>query len=114
MEGKFSSDATFEDLGEKYIDGILGRGFKTTKLGSEEDGDWYGRPVRISEIWVSDDLAATLVEIDAYPRLKTEDTSTLTNIQREEPDPSLFEIPAGFWINPPISHREFTLTYLNQ
>jgi hypothetical protein len=114
VSGKFSSDSTFEDLGEKYIDGTLAHGFKTTQLGSQGDGDWYGRAVKITEIWVSDDLAATLVEVDTYPRLKTEDTSTLTNIQREQPDRSLFEIPVGFWINPPMSHREFKLTYLNQ
>jgi len=89
-----------EDLGEKEIAGFLAHGYKQTQFGKEEDGEWNGKPIREWERWVSDELAVTLIETVRDLKNNQESTSELTNIKREEPDASLFEIPAGFMINP--------------
>jgi hypothetical protein len=95
-----------EDLGHKTIQGIDVLGIKTTQIGSEED-EWKGKPIRIFEKWVSDDLAATLVDtvIDLKKNMQT--TSSLTDISRVEPNASLFEIPVGYKINPAPTEMPF-------
>ncbi len=94
-----TADVFAEDLGHKTIEGTEALGVKTTQLGSEED-EWKGKPIRVVETWVSDDLAVVLVETVIDLRKNMETTSTLTVINRVEPDASLFEIPAGYQINP--------------
>ncbi len=80
---------------------------RLTNLGTESDGEWNGKPVRITETWASDDLAATLLEIRSDPRKQMEDITILTNIKREEPAHSLFEIPPGYKINPTPDEMPF-------
>jgi hypothetical protein len=82
-----------------------------TNLGTESDGDWNGKPVRITETWASDDLAATILEILSDPRKQTEAIVTLTktNIKREEPAHSLFEIPPGYKIDPTPDEMPFQM-----
>ena len=60
-----TADVFTEDLGHKTIEGIDALGVKTTQIGSEED-EWKGKPIRIFETWVSDDLAATLVRLNYF------------------------------------------------
>jgi hypothetical protein len=100
LSGKPRPDISVEDLGYREIEGISARGVRLTELGTESDGDWKGKPVRITETWASDDLAVTILEIHSDPRKQMEDTMALTNIKREEPVHSLFEIPPGYKINP--------------
>ena len=100
LSGKPQPNMSVEDLGNREIEGISTRGVRLTDLGTESDGDWNGKPVRITETWASDDLAATLLEIHKDPRNQMEDTMTLTDIKRKGPDHSLFEIPQGYKINP--------------
>jgi hypothetical protein len=101
-----AADVVAEDLGHKTIQGIDVLGIKTTQIGSEED-EWKGKPIRIFEKWVSDDLAATLVDtvIDLKKNMQT--TSSLTDISRVEPNASLFEIPDGYKINPAPTEMPF-------
>jgi hypothetical protein len=103
-----SGDVVAEDLGHKMIEGIDALGVKTTQLGSEED-EWKGKPIRIFEEWVSDNLAATLVEtgIDLKKNMVT--SSRLIEVRRVEPDGSVFEIPAGYKINPSLAEMAFQL-----
>ncbi len=100
LSGKPRPDISVEDLGYREIEGISARGVRLTNLGTESDGEWNGKPARITETWASDDLAATILEIRTNPRNQMEAITTLTNIKREEPDHSLFEIPPGYKINP--------------
>jgi hypothetical protein len=93
---------TIEQLGTREIQGISARGVMTTTLGTEEDGDWNGKPIRETELWISDDLAAQMRRIVRDLRAGSQDISELMAIKREEPDPALFEIPQGYVINPVI------------
>jgi hypothetical protein len=109
LGGKPRPDISVEDLGYREIEGISARGVRLTNLGTESDGEWNGKPVRISETWASDDLAATILEIHSNPRKQMEDIVTLTNIKRQEPDHSLFEIPQGYKINPTPDEMPFQM-----
>lgn len=91
-------NVTFEDLGMKEIDGISVRGYRTVQREPEDDSEWKGR-AGISEVWVSDDLAATMLEIKSDLEKTSEGRTRLTNVKREEPDAALFEIPAGYTVN---------------
>lgn len=107
LSGKPRPDISVEDLGYREIEGISARGVRLTHLGTE--GEWNGKPVRITETWASDDLAETILEILTDPREQMEDVTTLTNIKREEPDHSLFEIPPGYKVNPSPDEMPFQM-----
>jgi hypothetical protein len=75
-------------------------GFRVTVLGTAQDGERNGKPTQVTEAWVSDDLATIMLEIHKNLRMKQERRVTLSQVSRREPDYSLFEIPAGYKINP--------------
>ncbi|MFO7692164.1 MAG: hypothetical protein R6V57_03660 [Vicinamibacterales bacterium] len=92
-----SSPATKQDLGEQVIEGVTTKGTRTTTvipagaIGNEQ-------PITVtSEEWFSPDLKVLLMTKHADPR-SGETTYRLTGITRGEPDPSLFELPAGVTI----------------
>jgi hypothetical protein len=83
-----------EDLGQRVIEGLTAKGTRTTieipagAIGNEA-------PITvIGEEWVSVDLKVLVMTRHADPRTG-ETTYRLTGIVRGEPDPSLFEPPAG-------------------
>jgi len=84
-----------ESLGDKAIDGISVAGTKMTStipagtIGNDKD------LVVTRETWYSPDLKLVIQSIQNDPRFG-ETTYSLTNIQRNEPDPSLFQVPAGY------------------
>jgi len=99
-DAKMPPNITVERLGTREIQGISARGVRTTTLGTESDGDWSGKPIRETELWVSDVLAAQMLKVDKDLRAGSESTYELIEIKREEPDPSLFDIPKDYEVNP--------------
>jgi hypothetical protein len=87
-----------EDLGYKEIQGFRARGVRVTEIGTEQDGEWNGKPILVTEEWGSEDIGATLISIRSDLRKDSTYTEKMINIKREEPDPSLFEIPADYKI----------------
>lgn len=84
-----------ESLGSRDIEGFNAQGTRLTvtfapgALGNE-------RPFSTStEVWFSNDLQEYLLRKRNDPRTG-ETVSRLTNIQRTEPDPSLFQVPADY------------------
>ena len=55
---------TSERLGTRGIQGLRAVGVNATTLGTAADGEWNGKPIRETEIWVFDDLSRQLVKID--------------------------------------------------
>jgi len=107
---KSSPNLLVEDLGIRDIEGIPAHGVRYTTLGTEADGDWNGKPLRESEQWVSDELAAMMLIIEKDFRTGRDTRRELANIRRGDPDPSLFAIPPDFKIDPKIPEdlpREF-------
>jgi hypothetical protein len=98
--GEAGSDANSksEALGTKTIDGIPVTGTRTTTtipagtIGNDKD-------LTISrETWYSPDLKLVIQSTQTDPRFG-ETTYSLMNIQRSEPDPALFQVPAGYTID---------------
>jgi hypothetical protein len=90
-----SANIKTEPLGDKAIDGIFVTGTKTTNtipagtIGNDKD------LVVTRETWYSPDLKLVIQSTQNDPRFG-ETTYSLTNIQRNEPDPNLFQVPAGY------------------
>ena len=86
-----------ESLGTKMIEGVSAEGTRTTRIiPAGEIGNV--RPLEIvDESWYSADLQMPLITRHHDPR--SGDTNyRLTNINRRDPEPSLFEIPSGYRI----------------
>jgi hypothetical protein len=86
-----------EDLGKQTIEGVLAEGTRTTitipagEIGNE-------RPIEIvSERWYSPELQLVVMTRHSDPRMG-ETTYKLTNISRNEPAKSLFEVPPDYTI----------------
>lgn len=84
-----------ESLGTQVIEGVTAEGKRTTRtipagqIGNE-------RPLEItSEVWTSPDLQVTMLSKRNDPRFG-ETVYRLTDIKRDEPDRSLFEVPRDF------------------
>jgi hypothetical protein len=84
-----------ESLGTQTIEGVSATGTRTTRtIPAGEIGN--ERPLEItSEVWTSPDLKTVVLSKRNDPRMG-ETVYKLTNIQRVDPDPSLFQVPSGF------------------
>jgi hypothetical protein len=79
-------------LGERSSDGLTLFGFRTEKTYSD------GRK-RVTEYWESD-LGIVVSSKSVGPQEGEEHSYVITNIRREEPDPSLFQIPKEYISDP--------------
>jgi len=100
MRLPFSGETKEEDLGTRSIEGVTAAGTKmTTTIPAKEMG--ADRDIVITfERWHSPELKVDVLTKRSDPRVG-ETTYRLTNINRTEPLPSLFEPPADFDINEP-------------
>jgi hypothetical protein len=86
-----------EQLGNQVIEGVLAEGQRLTvtieagKIGNE-------RPiVTVNERWYSPELQTVILSKNSDPRMG-ETTYKLINIDRSEPDSSLFQVPADYTV----------------
>jgi len=86
-----------EDLGTQTVAGVIAQGTRTTRtipagqIGNE-------KPITIvRESWYSNDLQTVVVSKRSDP-WSGETTYTLTNIQRVEPEASLFAVPSDYTV----------------
>jgi len=88
-------DTKTEDLGEQSIEGVSAKGTRTiTTIPAGAIGN--ERPIEtIYEKWYSDELQMVVFSKSSDPRFG-EQTYRLTNINRSEPDPALFQPPPGY------------------
>jgi hypothetical protein len=93
----FQNETTTTDLGTQTINGVAAQGTRTTRtipagqIGNE-------RPIVIvTERWYSPDLQ-TYVMTKSRDPLMGDTVFQLTNIQRQEPEPSLFQVPSGYTV----------------
>jgi hypothetical protein len=95
LRGSMAKAPKREDLGDNVIEGVSAKGSReTTTIETGQMGN--DRPITItSERWYSADLQIEVKSVHSDPR--TGDTThTMTNINRSEPDPSLFRVPADY------------------
>lgn len=86
-----------EALGKQVMEGVEVEGTRsTTVIPQGQIGN--DRPLQIvHERWESADLHVTILSKQTDPMMG-ETTERLTNVRRGEPDPALFQVPAGFAI----------------
>lgn len=91
-----------EDLGTQTFGGTTATGSRTTlTIPSGEIGNDRAIQV-VNETWYSSDLQMVVRSSNADPRFG-DTTFELTGINRAEPDPTLFRIPADFVVSEPKS-----------
>ncbi|HTH52083.1 MAG TPA: hypothetical protein VL501_09130, partial [Pyrinomonadaceae bacterium] len=93
-------DTKTDDLGTQNIEGVMAEGSRrTTTIPAGAIGN--ERPIEIVyERWYSKELGMVVMSKHSDPRFG-EQTYTLKNIIRAEPDPSLFTVPQGFKVIAP-------------
>jgi hypothetical protein len=86
-----------EDLGSQTMEAVQVTGVRTTRTIPEgEIGN--DRPISVvTEVWTSPDLKTIVYSKRSDPRMGDQ-TFRLTNIERTEPDASLFTVPRDFKI----------------
>jgi hypothetical protein len=89
--------AVTEELGSRTIEGILAEGKRTIRtIPAGEIGNEFDIEI-VTETWFSEELGVIVLKEHKDPRFG-ETVYRLTEITLEEPDPSLFDIPANFEI----------------
>ena len=95
--GRNTSEEVKTDLGTQTINGIVAQGTRYTRtipagqIGNE-------KPIVVTtERWYSPDLQINILTKHSDPFMGDRVTQ-LTGIQRQEPDPSLFQVPAGYTV----------------
>jgi hypothetical protein len=92
-----SSHVTTTSLGTQTINGVLAEGTRTTRtIPAGAIGNSNAMVITV-ERWYSPDLQTVVMMKRSDPRMG-ETTFQLTNIQRQEPDASLFQVPADYTV----------------
>jgi hypothetical protein len=96
-----------EHLGTQMMEGVSAEGTRTTvtipagQIGNELP------LVTVTERWYSPELQVTVMNKRSDPRTGTT-TYKLTNINRSEPSPLMFQVPADYTVNEPFMIRRDT------
>jgi hypothetical protein len=86
---------TVESLAPQMVEGVWAEGTRITRtIPAGAIGNDHELKI-VSETWYSKDLQMVVMSKHSDPRMG-ESTFRLTNIQRAEPDATLFQVPAGF------------------
>jgi len=86
-----------EDLGGKTIAGVYAEGTRIT-MTTPEGAEGNDRPITtVNETWRSRELDITVLSVNDDPRTGTR-TSEVTDLDRAEPDPSVFQVPEGYTV----------------
>ncbi|MGO9339500.1 MAG: hypothetical protein ACLPY1_18530 [Terracidiphilus sp.] len=93
-----SMNLTLEDLGSRNIAGIDTAGVRETRtIAAGAMGN--DQPLTsMKEFWHSDQLGINLLSVRTSPMFGKQ-TFTITEITSAEPDPQMFELPAGYTVN---------------
>jgi hypothetical protein len=92
-----ASSTKTEDLGQQTIEGVVAQGTRTTRtipagqIGNERDINV------VSERWFSQELGVVVMTKQSDPR-SGETVYKLTNVNRNEPLHSMFEVPADYTV----------------
>jgi len=91
------NDVSTQSLGQQNIEGILVNGTLVTRTIPAGRVGNQG-PIQVtSERWNSPDLKLNLLVKNNDP-MRGQNTTTVSNINRNEPDPSLFQVPSDYTV----------------
>lgn len=98
-----SSGESAEDLGEQTIEGVSAHGIRTsTTIGASNNLGSTSR-TRVTEEWCSDEIAAIVLRTMEPLASGQKVTVAMRNIERGEPDPSLFRIPPHYAVTESVA-----------
>ena len=94
----FIKPGTEESLGSQVVNGVMADGTRvTTTIPAGDFGN--DRPITsVTESWYSPELHLTVIYKRTDPR-EGDVTTQYMGIKRVEPDPSVFQVPAGYTLN---------------
>jgi hypothetical protein len=104
---KNSPNWVVEDLGHRNIEGFDAVGWRITTQFPVPSSNPNSTFQHIRETWCSEDLAAVLLEITSGTENGPKEEVALTQIQRIEPDASLFEIPSDYTVSDRVQSPRF-------
>jgi len=105
-----------EDLGVQTIEGVEAHGVRITMPPHEAPAAADGEPVvnssggNVREIWCSDQLSAVVLTVMPNMRTGAKSTIAMQNIERTEPDASLFQIPRDYSISESVAESHGSRT----
>jgi hypothetical protein len=99
---------TTEKLGSEIIEGVQADGTRHTMTWPAGAIGNDAPITRTSETWMSPELKEMILSKSDDPR-SGEHTNKLININRSEPDASLFQPPPGYTVK--VEKREFTMSW---
>ncbi len=94
--------AIHDDLGKRLINGVETEGTHDTLIYNPGAMGNDRKMTVENEFWWSEQLGLNLLSIKIDPRIGKQ-TFTVTEIVQGDPDPALFQLPAGFKV---IDHRQ--------
>jgi hypothetical protein len=92
-----------ENLGQKEIHGLTAYGMRWTLTPLEAVGPPYA-PETTTELWKSSELDLKLLAVTSGPKYGS-DREELSDLQRGDPDPALFEPPQGYKVETVTYHQ---------
>lgn len=92
-----------ENLGQKEIHGLTAYGMRWTMTPLENIAP-SDLPETTSELWKSSELDLKLLEVTSGPKFGL-DRMELSDLQRGDPDPALFEPPQGYKVETVTYHQ---------
>jgi hypothetical protein len=96
FQGGFPNGGISSDLGFQTIAGLSCKGTRFTRTVAAHSKLGNEQPLQvITERWYSPDLSIDIQTQTTDPSHGST-TMTVSNINRSEPDPSLFQVPAGY------------------
>jgi hypothetical protein len=109
MAAKVQKNVTTESLGTQTINGVSAQGTRTTRtIPAGEMGN--EKPISIvKESWYSPDLQITVMTKRTDPRMG-ETVFQMTNIQKQEPAATLFQVPSDYTVKQGRGGRNTTAT----
>jgi hypothetical protein len=91
---------THEDLGTQTMEGLIVEGTRST-MTIPTGAQGNDRPIEtVTDTWRSNELHLVVLTTRSDPR-NGETTTRVTNIDRSEPDLSLFQVPADYTVTQP-------------
>jgi hypothetical protein len=99
--GYTTNNVTRESLGTQNMEGLIVEGTRITTV-IPEGAIGNDRPIKIvTERWYSPELQLFVLSKTSDPR-NGESVTQLTGVQRNEPDASLFQVPADYKVLPGV------------
>jgi hypothetical protein len=109
LAASVQKNTTSESLGTQTINGVSAQGTRTTRTIPAGEMGNEKAIVIVKETWYSPELQITVMTKRTDPRMG-ETVSQLTNIQKQEPAATLFQVPSDYTVKEGHGGRNTTAT----